>query len=122
MHLLFGSNICASLEFDAFNYFFILSLSQFVMMRCYTTLDINWEYEERRQWFRVDGKRWTDEASEFGTSRLGSDVHSCAGDAPVNKKNTVCSSTSHQGSRLSSRNAGVMSEAVLISALRYPLT
>jgi hypothetical protein len=34
--------------------FFILSLSQFVMMRCYTTLDINWEYEERRQWWPMD--------------------------------------------------------------------
>ena len=72
--------------------------------------------------FHVERKRWADEASESGTSTLGSDVHSCAGDAPVHKKNTVCSSTSHQGSRLSSRNAGVMSEAVLISALRYPLT
>ena len=50
--------------------------------------------------FHVERKRWADEASESGTSTLGSDVHSCAGDAPVNKKNTVCSSTSHQGSRL----------------------
>ena len=50
--------------------------------------------------FHVERKRWADEASESGTSTLGSDVHSCADDAPVNKKNTVCSSTSHQGSRL----------------------
>ena len=50
--------------------------------------------------FHGEKKRWADDASESGTSTLGSDVHSCADDAPVNKKNTVCSSTSHQGSRV----------------------